>query len=64
MDEAGILHCYTVYTGSKQLPQAKTDCASRGQHLVTISSKEEFDFVLNTMVNRKLIYLISYMSLR
>ena len=47
IDDAGVLHCYKLHTDLKGLSVAKADCASRGQYLVTISSKKEFDFLTN-----------------
>ena len=55
IDDAGVLHCYKLHTDLKGLSVAKADCASRGQHLVTISSKEEFEFVTKYLIERKTV---------
>ena len=52
-DDAGVLHCYKLYADSETIFWAKANCASLGQHLVTISSKEEFDFVTKYISERK-----------
>ena len=44
-DNTGVLHCYKLHVDSKTLSIAKAECVSLGQHLVTISSNEEFEFV-------------------
>ena len=40
-------HEYKLFTNSKTWDKAKADCEAQGGHLVTISSKEENDFVSN-----------------
>ena len=54
-DDAGVLHCYKLYADSVTIFWAKANCASLGQHLVTISSKEEFEFVTNYIKERETV---------
>ena len=55
IDNSGTLHCYKLYTETRQFGRAKAHCASRNEHLITISSKEEMDFVIRYLVERKLL---------
>ena len=54
-DDAGVLHCYKLYADSVTIFWAKANCASLGQHLVTISSKQEFEFVIDYLREGKAV---------
>ena len=58
----GVLHCYHLFDDVTDFDGAVADCssrASRGAHLVTISSEEEFDFVMGRMNEGKFIKFCS-----
>ena len=51
----GVAHCYHLFDDSLDFAGSVSDCSSRGAHLVTISSQDEYDFVVGRMNEGKLL---------